>query len=512
MPYRSYSREQDWLLPPTLAELLADDHPARFVAEFVDQLELASIGIAAESAAEGAPSYHPKLLLSAWLYGFMVRVRSSRKLERACTENVAFMWLTGMQRPDHVTLWRFYRDNRQALRRLLKQTVRLAMEVGLVDFALQAVDGSRVSVSSLDSLKGRAALAELLAQVEAEISAMEHSDQPADGPADRTPRSPQALPSKREMGERLRRALAKLDELEGVDPGRPEQPGVTGAVAADAAGAGAASAAEPEGQSRPGQGRISATDPEAVWIKRRGELSLGYNGQVVVDSQAQIIVAADVVASSSDTNQLLPMLQEAEAMTGRPAAAVTADVGYFAMPDLDGVQRLGTQPYVPDRRAQRADAPDLNPYHKDHFVHDPTTDTYRCPLGQTLRPHGTQRQGDRIQRMYRGEACQGCPAQQSGACTKSTARRIRIYGHEQALALHADKMKTDAARAVMARRKTIVEPVFAVFREQLGLLRFLVRGLEKVKAEWRLLCIAHNLRKLWKYWWRPKIQQELANF
>jgi transposase len=375
------------------------------------------------------------------------------------------------------------------------------------------VDGSRVAVSSLDSLKGRAALEKLLAQVDAAITAMEQVNQSEDGPDGRTSRSPQALPSKWAMRERLQEALAALSKLEEATAQRQEHAAAAGAVAQIAGSSPNLSGNNQEG--RPtvvaaplepaGEGpRISATDPQAVWIKGRNGLSLGYNGQVVVDGKAQIVVAADVVASSSDTNQLLPMLLEAEAMTGRRAVAVTADVAYFAMPDLEAVQRLGTEPYVPDRRQRRADGPEQNPYHKAHFVYDPDRDTYRCPLGQALHHCGTQRQGERTLHMYRGKACQGCPAQQSGECTKAKARRIKIYGHEQALQVHAAKMKTPAAQLILGRRKAIVEPVFAVFREHLGLLRFLLRGLDNVKAEWRLLSIAHNLRKLWKLWWRPK--------
>lgn len=501
MPFRMYSREQDWLLPPSLGELLSSDHPVRFVAEFVDMLELAQLGIEAEPAIEGAPSYHPKLLLSAWLYGFMVRVRTSRKLEQACVENIAFMWLTGLQRPDHVTLWRFYKSNRKAVRSLLKQTVSLASEVGLVEFALQAVDGSRVAVTSPDSFKGQAAVEKLLAQVEAEITAMEQANYGQDGPDNCIPPRPHALLGKLEVRKRLQRALAELTRHSETSPTAGPPTSDPALVADPASPNGEAS----QVQAAEDEPKISPTDPEAVLIKGRRGFSVGYNGQVVVDSKAQIVVAADVVACAGDTNQLLPMLQEAEAMAGRRTAAVTADTAYFAMPDLEAVQRLGTQPYVPDRRERRADRPEQNPYHKEHFVYDPATDTYRCPLGQTLCYYQTLQQSGRTMRVFKGQACQGCPAQQSGQCTKTKARRIKIYGHEQALQTHAAKMKTEDARQVMRQRSVIVEPVFAVFREHLGLLRFLLRGLDNVKAEWRMLCIAHDLRKLWKFWWRPKI-------
>jgi transposase len=492
MPYRTFSREQDWLLPPSLGELLASDHPVRFVAEFVDLLELEQVGIVAEPAVEGAPSYHPKVLLGAWLYGFMVRVRSSRKLERACTENVAFMWLTGLQRPDHVTLWRFYRNNRKALRRLLKQTVQVATEVGLVDFVLQAFDGSRVAVASPDSLRERGALDKLLAQVEAEIAAMEHANHleaSADGGA--LP-SRHALVGKQALRDRLQHALAVLTAQE---PQSETQP--------------APVAAPPEDQPEPAAKApaVSPTDPEAVLVKGRHGFMVGYNGQVAVDSKAQIIVAADVVACAGDGEQLVPMLDEVQAMTDRQPQAAAADTGYFGLAGITAAEERNIALYVPDRRALRGDAPERNPYHKEHFVYDAASDTYRCPEGQTLTYYGEQHRNGRPLRVYQANAqvCRQCPAFQKGACTTAKqGRRITIHGQEAELREHAAKMRTPAARQILRQRGAIVEPVFAVFREHLGLVRFLLRGLDNVKAEWRLLCIAHNLRKLWKFWWRPK--------
>jgi transposase len=490
MPYRTYSREQDWLLPPTLGELLADDHPVRFVAEFVDLLELERVGIMAEPAVEGAPSYHPRVLLSAWLYGFMVRVRSSRKLERACSENVAFMWLTALQRPDHVTLWRFYRNNRKVLRRLLKQTVQVATEVGLVDFVLQAIDGSRVAVASPDSLRERDALEKLLAQVEAEIAAMEHANQvEAGAEAGATP-SRHALVGKQDMRERLQRALAMVMAQE-----KPSEV-QAGPVATP-----------PEGQQEPAAPAVSPTDPEAVLVKGRHGFMVGYNGQVAVDSKAQIIVAADVVACAGDGGQLVPMLDEVQAMTGRQPQAAVADTAYFGVPGITVAEARGIVLYVPDRRALRGDAPERNPYHKEHFVYDAASDTYRCPEGQTLTYYGQQHRNGRPLRVYQAAAqvCRQCPAFQKGACTTAKqGRRITIHGQEAELKAHAAKMRTPAALQIVRQRGAIVEPVFAVFREHMGLNRFLLRGLQNVKAEWRLVCIAHNLRKLWKYWWRPK--------
>ena len=151
MPLRDMDREQMWLLPPSLDELLPLDHPARFVAVFVDALDKegwAELGVEINGDPLGAPAYHPRALLCVWLYGFMTGVRSCRKLEAACRDQIPYLWLTGWQQPDHNTLWRFYKEHRQAMRRLFKRTVRTAVAMQLVDLAVQAVDGTKVAANA----------------------------------------------------------------------------------------------------------------------------------------------------------------------------------------------------------------------------------------------------------------------------------------------------------------------------------------------------------------------------
>ena len=147
MPLRDMDRKQVWLLPPTLDDLLPSDHPARFVAEFVDALDRENwkeLGVEIEGDPLGAPGYHPRALLSVWLFGFMTGIRSSHQLEAACRGQIPYLWLTGWQHPDHNTLWRFYKGHRQSMRKLLRRTVRTALAVDLVDLAVQAVDGTKV--------------------------------------------------------------------------------------------------------------------------------------------------------------------------------------------------------------------------------------------------------------------------------------------------------------------------------------------------------------------------------
>lgn len=493
MPMREFSRDRQWLMPPSLGELLRDDHPARFVAAFVDELDFDQVGVKYVVADEGAPAYNPYLLLGCWLYGFMSRVRSSRKIEQACQENVAFMWLSDMQTPDHTTLWRFYKTNRSCMRKLLKRTVELAIEVELVDFAIHAVDGSKIAAVAKDGLVKRAKVEALLEKVNVEIAAMEEGNEREEGEGSRQ-RLPQALSKKKELRERIRGALVKLESLDGV--GKEESEG--------------------QGSRRKKKGKeaeVSVSDPDAALMKGRGKYVAGYNGQVVVDGKAQIIVGADVIDSASDVGQLIPMLKEVKDIAGGLAEVTVSDSGYYSGENLEEVAREETEIVMTDPQMKRKeDSPETWRYHKEHFVYDKATDTFRCPEGglvtfshTTPSRRGKSGEGEREVRVYRGRECKSCLGFGKGGCTEDQkGRAIGIYGYEERMSEHRKKMAGEEARQLMKRRSVIVEPVFGVIREQMGLVRFLVRGLEKVRAEWQLTCTAYNLRKIWKLWWSKR--------
>ena len=212
MPLRDMDREQMWLLPPTLDELLPPDHPARFVAEFVDALgreDWAELGVAIDGDLMGAPAYHPRALLSVWLYGFMTGVRSSRKLEAACRDQIPYLWLTGWQRPDHNTLWRFYRAHRRGMRTLFKRTVRTALAMDMVDLALQAVDGTKVGANAGRGKSYDAeGLGRLLEQVERAIKDLESRNET--GEDSDVPRLSGELADQETLRDRVREAMDRL--------------------------------------------------------------------------------------------------------------------------------------------------------------------------------------------------------------------------------------------------------------------------------------------------------------
>ena len=245
MPWRDWDREQVWLLPPSLDEVLADDHPARLVAALVDSLtaaEWAELGVDLAGQALGAPAYHPRALLGIWLYGFMIGLRSARRLETACREQLALQWLSGYQQPDHNTLWRFYREHRNQLRGLLRHTVQIAARLGLVDWALQAVDGTKVAGSASSSRTYDAQqLERLLERTERAIADLEAQNEAGDEPA--AARLPADLAEAKRLHAEVLAARAKLAA----------------------------------GERR----HVNLTDPDARLLRAAGGYLTGYNAQAV---------------------------------------------------------------------------------------------------------------------------------------------------------------------------------------------------------------------------------------
>ena len=478
MPLRPVDREQAWLLPPALDDLLSQGHPARFVAAFVDGLPKVAwsdMEIDLDGDSLGAPAYHPRALLSVWLFGFMTGVRSSRKLEAACRDQIPYLWLTGCQHPDHNTLWRFYQAHRQSMRRLLKCTVRTAVEVGLLDLAVQAVDGTKVAASAAgDQTCDRAKLERLLTKTEDAIGELEAQNKSDDGPL------PAHLPAELQQAQVLRERIQHAMSHLGKDPRLT---------------------------------RVNLTDQDAQLMKGRQGIMPGYNAQAMASPVAQssgggmLITAADVVDSAADSGQLVPMLEQAEEMTGEPVPVTLADGGYHTAANLAAGEQRGDLFVMPERYHPGVQGP----YFKDKFLYDSATDSYICPKGQRLPFRGLRRNNGKVPgpfRVYRAPrtVCRACPAY--GVCTKDVraGRALWIGPYDALLRKHRQWMTTERARGLYAQRKELIEPIFGILQEQLSARRFLLRGLANVRAEFVLLATAFNLRTLWRIWitrWRP---------
>ncbi len=421
----------------------------------------------------GAPAYHPRALLSIWLYGFMTGIRSCRPAaagEAACRDQISFLWLTGWQRPDHNTLWRFYQAHRHAMRTLLKHTVRTAVGVGLVDLAVQAIDGTKVAANAAgDRTYDEAGLERLLARTDATIKELEAQNEGGDDPP--PSRLPEELHQVQALRERVHLAMEHLTQQ--------------------------------------GLRRVNLTDEDAQLMKGRQGIMPAYNAQTMVSpldpaqasGSGMLITAADVVNTAADSAQLPPMLEESEEMTGARVPVTLADGGYHTAKNLEAGARRGDVFVMPERYHPGVQGP----YFKDRFVYDAATDSYVCPQGGRLPFRGLRRNNGKSPGPYRvycasRTMCRACPAY--GVCTKDkhSGRALWIGPTDTLLRKHRQWMTTEVAKRWYARRKGLIEPVFGILKDQLRARQFLLRGLANVKAEFMMLATAFNLRVLWRAW------------
>lgn len=443
------------LLPPSVDDWLPESHPARFVADLVEELDLGGLGFRMSPGEEGRPHFAPELLLGVWLFGWMERIRSTRALEKACLRDVAFVWLTGNQHPDHNTLWRFFRDNKGALKTLFKHVVRAATQTGLIGFALHALDGTKLAArSSTETAAHRKKLEEELrkldAWVEAGVAAVEAHEQSPEPEW----KMPTSMQSADERKKRIREALAQLDAQH--------------------------------------SDHLHLSEAEARVMKTREGLRLGYNAQIVVDHDSDMIVAAEVVSDATDRAQLVPMIEEAHATTGKVAEETVADAGYASGEQFAQAERR----HLPVLVAVQQESSDRGEYAKSRFTYDSERDLYVCPRGEGLPLEGvynatTGKPAHRLYRCHNGE----CPVR-AQCTTNKKGRAIKRLSTEEAFLRQVDRQQMAEKRILLSLRKEIVEHVFGIIKWVDGFRRFSVRGLEGARAQWALVCLAVNLRKL----------------
>jgi transposase len=460
---------QTWMFPPSLEDLLEKDHPVRFIGEFVDALDLRELGFRMRKSDEGRPNYAADLLLKVWLYGYLERIRSSRRLEKACRQHVALMWLTGMNNPDHNSLWRFWNDNKQALKEVFRQTVRVAMDAGLVDMVLNAVDGTKIAArASTDKAWFKKKLNKRLERLDLWLDQAMKEVEKAEKEESGEYRLPGELVEKQKLRETIQESLTQLKakERESMHPG----------------------------------------EPDAQMMKTREGTRLGYNAQAVVDSKAGVIVAGEVTTDQNDTHQLVPMLETVQTELGKVAEETAADGGYFSGEQLDKAQKAGFPVLVNLVQLRKAEEKG-GPYHSSKFEYDPETDCCICPMGQELKFEGSHKRESKTHEMraYRCQSASQCPVRwdcskdKKGRCVERSpySGAIRVQQEKQ-----QDKTKTDLLR----RRMVIAEPAFARVKHLLEFRRWTMGGLEKVRTQWLFVCALTNLSRMYPLWRERKMQ------
>ena len=456
-----------FLFPPALEDFVPADHPARFIREFVEYLVADGVKFQwSEGGPDGRPPYSAALLCRVWLYAYLVGLTSSRKVELACRDSAGMMWLAGMNRPDHNTLWRFWTANQDGIKKVFLASVKLACEAGMIGMLLHAVDGTKLqSRGSNRKAWHRRDLEKLLASLDRKITTLEGEIAAAgSGGEGEGFAIPERLANAKALRQEIAARVKTLTEI-GRDHYNPHE-----------------------------------SDAEPMKLASGGT-RLGYNGQVVVDQTATIIVAADLVTEAHDQGQLHPMLDQVEANLGVLAEETVADGGYNTeqtIVEAEQRERAITLAAGPSDAEAHPDAP----YHASRFSYDQPSDTYRCPAGQSLTCRGRKNRGEgRTVFEYRSDACPACPVR--AQCSQSKkGRTIERSPHYAAVERHRSKRRSDAGRARLKKRGAVVERVFANIKSNQGFVRFTVGSQAGAAAQWSWICTAHNLRILCARWLR----------
>lgn len=458
--------DQMLMFPPLVEDWIEEDHPARFIRDFVETLDLQALGFRVPNSEVGGRFYAPGLLLRVWLYGYLNRIRSTRKLEGACREHMGLIWLTGRNAPDHNSLWRFLDCNREGISQLFKQSVKVALRCDMVSMAVHAIDGTKIKSKSSWWTMARAEDLEKMQQkvdnsVADFMTEVERCQQEEMGEY----RLPSGMKSALVRREKIQRALKELEKIQ--------------------------------------QERVHPCEPEARLMKNRRTIDLSYNAQAVADQENGIIVAAEVVNEATDNGQLVPMLDLVKENIGAVAEENLADGGYFSSSQIGLAQERGYEVLLnPSSSESSASRPSKkNIFHTKEFVYDEARDCCICPHGEelsylTTRVRGKNRGAFRI---YQCRKHRTCPYR-SECTTGKRGREIEISVHHKALERQRAKREDPINKQLLSQRKIIIEPVFAWIKRHLGFERWTVTGLEKVRAQWDLICATMNLKKLYSRW------------
>src|SRR5450759_3426714 len=418
-------RSQSILFPERLDDYLGDDNPVRAIDVFVDELDLAKLGLGGvEPEATGRPAYHPATLLKIYIYGYLNRVQSSRRLERECQRNIELVWLIGRLMPDFKTIADFRKDNGEAIRKVCREFVVLCRRLELFSEASVAIDGSKFkAVNARDRNFTRAKMQRRLEQIDESIarylSQLDSTDR-------QCPTVPEAKITR--LNEKIATLRQEIQRLNALN----------------------AQMMQTEDK------QISLTDPDArsMATSGRGSGIVGYNVQVAVDAKHHLIVAHEVTNSGSDRAQLAPMAAAAREAMGKKKLQAVADRGYYSGPQIKACDDAGIAAILP--KPMTSNATEEGRFDKSDFIYIAKDDQYQCPAGQRAIYRFTREENGLQIRRYWTSACPQCPIK--AQCTPSDYRRISRWEHEAVL--EAVQRRLDRQPKAMTLRRRTVEHVF----------------------------------------------------
>ncbi len=455
-------RGQSTLFPECLEDWIDENNPVQVIDVFVDELDLSELGFdGVAPEATDRPSYHPLVLLKLYIYGYLNRVQSSRRLEREAGRNVEVMWLTGRLAPDHKTIADFRKDNGRAIRQVCARFVALCRTLGLLTEASVAIDGSKFkAVNNRDKNFTRAKMERRMAQIEDSVARylqqLDTADrqEPSEGLRTKTSHLKEKITKLKEQMRRLHALKAQMLAM-------PDQ-------------------------------QISLTDPDArsMATSGRGSGVVGYNVQVAVEAEHHLIITHEVSNEGSDRSQLSPVAKEAKAILEVENLDAVADRGYFNSEEILACEEAGITVTLPKPMTSNAKAEGR--FGKQDFRYVAEQDVYICPAGERLAYSFTTEDKGLVLRRYATKACQNCAIK--NACTTAKQRLISRWEHEHVL--EAVQRRLDEHPEKMRQRRETVEHPFGTIKAWMGATHFLMKTLPKVATEMALHVLAYNMTRV----------------
>ena len=447
------------MFPELLDDFVSEDNPVRAIEAFVDALDLKQLGFnGVDPHATGRPAYHPAVLLKIYLYGYLNRVQSSRRLEREAQRNVELMWLTERLAPDFKTIADFRKHNGKAIRATCRDFIVICRRLGLFSQSVMAIDGSKFkAVNNRDrnftfaKMKRRAE--EIDKSIERYLRQLDSIDQGSSAITEA---------QTTQLKEKIASLTEEVRQLQAIEIQRTEAP----------------------------DQQVSLTDPDARSMTARGTGVVGYNVQTAVDSRYHLIVAHEVTNVGSDRSQLSRMAKQVRDASGVNDLHVVADRGYFKGEEILECHEVGITTYLPKPKTSPNQAKGMFP--REAFRYVPGRNEYRCPARERLIWRFKNVENGQTLHCYWSSACPSCSMKSQ--CTTGTHRRIKRWEHEDVL--EAVKARLDQRPDIMRIRRQTVEHPFGTLKAWMGATHFLTKGLKNVSTEMSLHVLAYNMKRV----------------
>lgn len=467
MAYRCGSREQVTLFPQSIDEYIGEEHPVRAYDTFIEVLNPYEIDLEIDPHKVGNSAYEPKAMLKLVIYGYSYGIKSSRKLERAVHENVAFIWLMGGLKPDHKTIAEFRKNNKKALKLVLRQCARMCMKLGLIEGNILFIDGTKIRANAgrgknHTKEQYECKLKDIDIRIEKLLEECERIDEEEKGEGSLV-KMEENLIDQRNLRERIKGLLAEFE--------------TKGDLTKDGL-----------------QRTVNQTDPECALMRSIHGSHASYNAQSVVDDKNGLIIHADAVSETKDINQLSEQVEQAEEVMEKSCEVVCADAGYSNTKELEKLDGKDIQVVVPSQR-QALHRPE-KPFSKSQFTYNAQEDCYYCPEGHPLI-YSTQKSGGEqlVYRIKDANLCRQC--KNFGICTNARqGRKINRLLREELKEKIERQFNEPGSQEIYARRKTRAEHPFGHIKHNLGIRNFLLRGRDGAQAEISIGATCFNIARM----------------